>query len=65
MSGWGYNRNFRTFSTGSANVLPMTDKEKKEIEKKSVKISFGFSLDRVKNDNQDLTNEDDNDRMQT
>ena len=63
MSGWGYNRNFRTFSTGSANVLPMTDKEKKEIEKKGVKISFGFSLDRVKNDNQDLTFREEDDKF--
>lgn len=65
MKGWGYRRDFRTFGTGSANVLPMTDKEKKEIEKKGVKISFGFSLDRVKNDNHDLTDNNENDRMQT
>lgn len=64
MNGWGYRRDFRTFGTGSANTLPMSDKEKKEVGKKEVKISFGFSLDRIKNDNQDLTDNDNDDRME-
>jgi len=53
---------WRTFGTGSANVLPMTDKEKKEVDKK-VKIPFGFSLEGVKLANPELTNDDEDDKV--
>ena len=59
---WKINMAWRTFGTGSANVLPMTDKEKKEVDKK-VKIPFGFSLEGVKLANPELTNDDEDDKV--
>ena len=53
-------RMFRTFSTGSASTVHMTEEEKKEVEQK-VKIPFGFCND----DNQTLTDEEKDDKVES
>lgn len=54
-------RNFRTFSTGSASIIQMTEEEKKEVEEKEkVKIPFGFCND----DNQTLTDDTKDDKVE-